>query len=480
MVVTGNTFAVYGHSGAVGFAVLEDSVMSRNTFLAGAYPHTVALGTHGGRHVDISANIVNGVDQTHSGNLIGWRAGIFLNHTASQENILVAGNRFSCIGSRSGVDAAHKSDGEAISTDAPGNILSFRSGQWVTDADRNTVTVAADRHDMRLSLRHEEYTGRWIQVDFGPGLGQSRKITDARELTPGHVTFTVSPPFDVVPSLGSRIIIYQQTWQTYIVDKAVDNACSHTLSGDVYGLISFSGGLIGVYNSISDSVIEANTQIDTAGIRLSSDYNVDDVGLLSTQRGMYFLDVRGNTIDGTFGSEMPSGQPHRENVYGGGINLASQISASLNGVPIDTPDFLGFGVSVAGNKIRHAALMQWGASNTWAVGIGTEGALAGESPVPGYVDTHVFGNDISDVPDPWRWPEWWDNALPPRQLAEAIGTSLAIANGEASPSTPLAAPNYPRDTVICDNRSSYRNGDFPPAGLMSTLKGSLWQTALEL
>ena len=133
---------------------------------------------------------------------------------------------------------------------------------------------------------------------------------------------------------------------------------------------------------------------------------MDDVGLLSTQRGMYFLDVRGNTIDGTFGSEMPSGQPHRENVYGGGINLASQISASLNGVPIDTPDFLGFGVSVAGNKIRHAALMQWGASNTWAVGIGTEGALAGESPVPGYVDTHVFGNDISDVPDPWRWPEW--------------------------------------------------------------------------
>jgi hypothetical protein len=119
VVVTGNTFAIYGHSGAVGFAVLEDSVISRNTFLAGAYPHTVALGTHGGRHVDISANTVNGIDQTHSGHLIGWRAGIFLNHTASHENILVAGNRFSCIGSRSGIDADHKSDGEAISTDAP-------------------------------------------------------------------------------------------------------------------------------------------------------------------------------------------------------------------------------------------------------------------------------------------------------------------------------------------------------------------------
>jgi hypothetical protein len=66
VVVTGNTFAIYGHSGAVGFAVLEDSVISRNTFLAGAYPHTVALGTHGGRHVDISANTVNGIDQTHS------------------------------------------------------------------------------------------------------------------------------------------------------------------------------------------------------------------------------------------------------------------------------------------------------------------------------------------------------------------------------------------------------------------------------
>jgi hypothetical protein len=87
---------------------------------------------------------------------------------------------------------------------------------------------------MRLSLRHEEYTGRWIQVDFGPGLAQSRKITDARELMPGHVTFAVSPPFDVVPSLGSRIIIYQQTWQIYIVDNAIDNACSHTLTFTVH------------------------------------------------------------------------------------------------------------------------------------------------------------------------------------------------------------------------------------------------------
>jgi hypothetical protein len=72
------------------------------------------------------------------------------------------------------------------------------------------------------------------QVDFGPGLAQSRKITDARELMPGHVTFAVSPPFDVVPSLGSRIIIYQQTWQIYIVDNAIDNACSHTLTFTVH------------------------------------------------------------------------------------------------------------------------------------------------------------------------------------------------------------------------------------------------------
>jgi hypothetical protein len=234
VVVTGNTFAVYEHSGAVGFAVLEDSVISRNTFLAGAYPHTVALWypwrppcrhqrEHRQRHRPDA--------QLH---LIGWRAGIFLNHTASQENILVAGNRFSCIGSRSGIDADHKSDGEAISTDAPGTSLGFRFGKWVTYADRNTVTIAADRHDMRLSLRHEEYTGRWIQVDFGPGLAQSRKITDARELMPGHVTFAVSPPFDVVPSLGSRIIIYQQTWQIYIVDNAIDNASSHTLTFTVH------------------------------------------------------------------------------------------------------------------------------------------------------------------------------------------------------------------------------------------------------
>jgi hypothetical protein len=375
----------------------------------------------------------------------------------------VAGNRFSCIGSRPGPNQDYKFDGEAISTDAPGNLLGFRSGKWVTSGTATTVTVTSDA--MLLSAQKDEYTGRWLQVDFGQGLGQSRKITGAQE-TPGYVTFTVSPPFDVAPAEGSRIVVFQQTWQMYIVDNAVDNACSHRLPAETYDLIRFNGGLIGVYNSISDSVIEANAQVDTGGIRLSADYNVDEVGNSSTQRAMYFVDVRGNTIERTFGSTLATGQPHQKNAYGGGINLASQISVSLNGMLSDTPDVMGFGVSVARNTIRHVALMQWGASNVWAVGLGTEGALAGESPTPGYVDTLVFGNAIADIPRPWLWPQWW-----PTGPTGPVGTSLAIANGEAIPNTPFFAPNYPRDTVLCDNRTADGIADFPPAGSTSTLIG---------
>src|SRR4030095_3890357 len=110
---------------------------------------------------------------------------------------------------------------------------------------------------------------------------------------PGYVTFTVSPPFDVAPSEGSRIVVFQQTWQMYIVDNAVDNACSHGLPADTYGLIQCTGGLIGVYNSIADSVIEANAQVDTGGIRLSADYNVDEGGNRSTPRARAVVDCAG-------------------------------------------------------------------------------------------------------------------------------------------------------------------------------------------
>jgi hypothetical protein len=177
------------------------------------------------------------------------------------------------------------------------------------------------------------------------------------------------------------------------------------------------------------------------------------------QQTQYFVEIRDNTIEGSFGSEItgPSaGQPHPQNRAGSGINLATQIfELDANKMPTYqlTPHLSGFGVSVSHNVITHAALMQWGAYDTWAIGIGAGGAFDGESPTPGYVDTLVYGNTASNLQAPWLC--LWCSTDP--------GTALAIANGIRHSGSTLTAPNYPRGTVLCANRSDRRVGDFPPS-----------------
>jgi hypothetical protein len=128
------------------------------------------------------------------------------------------------------------------------------------------------------------------------------------------------------------------------------------------------------------------------------------------QQTQYFVEIRDNTIEGSFGSEItgPSaGQPHPQNRAGSGINLATQIfELDANKMPTYqlTPHLSGFGVSVSHNVITHAALMQWGAYDTWAIGIGAGGAFDGESPTPGYVDTLVYGNTASNLQAPLALP----------------------------------------------------------------------------
>src|SRR5262249_32662436 len=120
-----------------------------------------------------------------------------------------------------------------------------------------------------------------------------------------------------------------------------------------------------------------------------------------------------------------------------------------------------FGVSVSHNVVLQAALMQTSVYDTYALGIGFGGGLEGESPTPGYVDTLVFRNTLSKLPGPWLYQ--------PLPAPGWPGTALAIANGVRNPGTPAVALNYPRATLLCDNRIDQGIGDYPPPGTPSTL-----------
>ena len=78
------------------------------------------------------------------------------------------------MGSRyEGHTPAGQADGEAIATDAKGNTIVFKTSQQVTAVGVNTVTVTPEPGETLLAAA--AFTGRWLQVIYGPGLGQSRK-----------------------------------------------------------------------------------------------------------------------------------------------------------------------------------------------------------------------------------------------------------------------------------------------------------------
>jgi len=271
----------------------------------------------------------------------------------------------------------------------------------------------------------DDYKGRWLRVDYGPGLGQARKITGV-STTATTITFTVSPALDVVPVAGqSRIIIGNQIWQMNIVDNLVDDTCS-TQIADISTLHPATTGDIGVYSGGVDVAIDSNHQIDTAGLDVWSqyvDYTTTTGGgsYPAYQTPQYFIEIRGNTIQGQFG-----GSQNPQNIVGSGIGLHTLSGTLLDGIPQDNPNDPGFGVSISHNTLTDTARARfdYNGGEHAAIVLVPEQA-ADESISPGYVDTLVFANHINGT------------------TASAGGAlSSAISNG-ARYTTAAGEPNYP-------------------------------------
>jgi hypothetical protein len=320
--------------------------------------------------------------------------------------------------------------------------------------------------DAYLAANDGAYAGRWLRVDHGRGLGQSRKVVHAVRSAPDRVTLQVLPPFDVLPDAGSRVVISQQTFQAAIVDNVVDNACS--APGAPLPLPSSltnwnSKGVIGLWGPTASSAVEGNQQHYTQGIELTSMYAANDCDPLDVgmQFTTYFVDVRGNTMDHTFGAG-PSGR-NPSDLFGGGIALNALFLFTnsdchiVKNPALTKPSEVGFAVSIAHNDLLSMGVRyDQNSPNTWAIGLGAGGNPPEESPLPAFVDTLIYGNTIE--------------AMSPA----ANGASYGIANGEQGKDG-FGRPYYPRDTLVCDNAllsmppASQLYGDFPPAGLDGSL-----------
>jgi hypothetical protein len=372
--VTYNTFGAYDTGLAPGgdrynlmdeFR-LDESVIAHNVFKPGSYldvgigQGAIASTLGAAFRVDFSDNVADGASTEYLSarpDAAGWRAAFFWHLNGNQELLLVSRNKATCTGDKVG-------DGEAIAFDNNGNTFAFDGAATVLDATANTVTVdaaLASRQNQRSISRGDYYVGHWMQIGQGRGLGQSRKIVSYRaDADSARVTFTVSPAWEVPPEQGrSRVTIARQLWQTFTVDNLVDHRSPPCRKSN---RMKPKGGVIGYWAQSADSVIEGNRQYDTDGLIFQQSYSARDRTCPqcdSWTLQQWFLDVRGNTIDGEY--DWQSDCSH-SGIFG---------SHSASPTPSSPPPVSSYGVTIAHNTIRHADAFRGGAIGvalTWHQG----------------------------------------------------------------------------------------------------------------
>jgi hypothetical protein len=275
-----------------------------------------------------------------------------------------------------------------------------------------------------ISLAHLSGSQAFYCLDVPPG---------ATQIT--QVTFTITDP----TGEGDQVDLYVQEGSH---PAPTMHKCALHLPGPTHTctILLAKGHLQQAYYAM---LVGSYT-----GVTLTSSYPLYS----NEQLNQYFVEVRGNTIEGSFGFH---GKPRPENKFGSGVVLNTQVGTlgGDNSVKQLTRDSMGFGVSIARNTLHHAALANvsggsGGGSRPAAVAVSTGGSWDSESQTPGYVDTLIFGNTISAV----------SSAVPPP--ATGNPQAFGILNGEGS-------PNYPQGTVVCHNHVTEVTQacwDVPPPG----------------
>jgi hypothetical protein len=286
---------------------IDDAVIDNNVFKAGSYldivrkTGSIASELGAGLRVDFSGNIADGSASDYlyrPDDARGWRAAFFWNMNNNVEEVLLSRNRATCTGDKIG-------DGEAISLDNNANTFALPSVSEVVHAKSSSVTISAQlvkRQNSRDIPAGSYYSGHWIQIVSGPGLGQVRKINgytlDPRTRT---TTFNISPHWDVSPVPGkTRLAVGREYWQVYAIDNEIDHRQPLCLKSN---RSRHDGGGIVLWAQSADSVIEGNRQYDSDGILLQENYGLpkrpcQDCNMESFFQ--YFLEIRNNIIDGEY------------------------------------------------------------------------------------------------------------------------------------------------------------------------------------
>jgi hypothetical protein len=351
----GNRFNVHARFG------VTDSVIAHNRFMPGSYldlelaQGAIASEIGASRRLDFSSNVADGADRRFlysQADAPGWRAAFFWHMNDNHEMLLISDNRISCSGDKDG-------DGEAIALDSNANTYALPRSESVVQATSDSVSVIgplkSDQNDRSVDI-DTYYVGHWVRIDAGPGVGQSRRIVaiHRQALT---VTFSVDPPFDVVPEPNlSTASVAREYWQAMVLGNVIDQRKPLCLKSN---RTRPKGGNISVWGESADSVIEGNRQYDTDGIVFEQGYGAFDSACADCKAWTSmpsYLEIRNNWIQGEYDWASACSLS--------GITGSYAASPS----PHALPPLLSFGVSVSHNRVMHADGLRGGAISiapTW-------------------------------------------------------------------------------------------------------------------
>ena len=395
LIVTHNVFGAFDTAlmltgGGADPFVLTDSIFRDNRFVPGSYlditarQGTIASQIGASNRVDFSHNTADGaatqgLQDPHDPS--GWRAAFFWSMANNNEELLISDNQIDCSGDKDG-------DGEAISLDGNGGTYAFDGVQVVDTAGADWVSVRAPQAHMHNGQPYPKgyFTGHWLTVVDGAGLGQTRKIQSYTEdRAHGTTTFRVSPSWDIVPpGAHARIVVTRQYWQVYVLGNRINHASPPCRKSN---LNAPRGGVIGLWTQIADSVVAGNEQRDSDGIEFLQAYNAHVPSCAACDNDVAFvtaLEIRDNRVDGEYDWSSDCSWSGIRGYF---------VAAPT---PESPPPWLGVGIAISGNEITHADGVRGGA---------IEIARAGQSgPPPGKwpmaQNILIYGNLIRDISGP--------------------------------------------------------------------------------
>jgi hypothetical protein len=388
----------------------SDSIVAYNKFFPGSSLNlpigqgAIATGISGALRTDFSDNVADGTSTAYLYNPgtdpKGWRAAFFWLMHDNLEMTLVSRNSATCTGDKDG-------DGEAISYDNNHNRPGFASlavpvigAHTDPAAGTSAVLVKGSLIDKQISYGasidvrpvNEYYVGDWLQIVRGAGIGQARKITRiavGSDADGPNVNITVTPPFDALPDTGSLVAEGRIYWQAYTLANTIDHRTPLCLKSN---RTRPSGGLIVLYASTVDSVVEGNTQYDTSGIQLTHLFQlVDPAAGVSAPTAFIQSsnEIRGNRI---IGSYVDADKPL--SIHG--------ISIGYGATPhTEPPPILSFALSISHNLVSEAGTPKGAISfnQGWYTGPSSF-VLRGMTPWKVADATLVFRNRLTDTRQP--------------------------------------------------------------------------------